>query len=308
VERILVLGYNALDVVVPVSGYPPADSKCELEAIHLGGGGPAATAAVALARLGATVSLITPLCDDVPGAMQRAELEAAGVDLSRSPTVGGGATPRAVILVDAACEERTIFWSRGGVPRLSAADVSPAWLEGCDLFYTDGHEPAAGAVLAGAARRLGLPVVLDAGNVREGTHELVALATDVIASSGFVVALTGERSPLAALRALSRLGPERVGATYGRAGCVALCGDELQHVPAFDVPVLDTTGAGDAFHAGYALARARGLGLRACLEHGSAVAALKCRDWGGRRGLPTADEVAALLATGRRRAERPPLA
>jgi sugar/nucleoside kinase (ribokinase family) len=72
-------------------------------------------------------------------------------------------------------------------------------------------------------------------------------------------------------------------------------------VPAFDVPVIDTTGAGDAFHAGYAFARAKGEDLGSCLEWGSAVAGLKCRDWGGRRGLPDRSEVVQLLAAGIRR-------
>ena len=66
------------------------------------------------------------------------------------------------------------------------------------------------------------------------------------------------------------------------------------------MPVKDTTGAGDAFHAGYAFALADGLEFRACLDWGSAVAGLKCRDWGGRRGLPYLQEVLRLIETGSR--------
>jgi sulfofructose kinase len=98
-----------------------------------------------------------------------------------------------------------------------------------------------------------------------------------------------------------------VATTHGRAGCLALVDGRLEHVPAFAVPVLDTTGAGDVFHAGYAFARAKGHPWLACLEFGAATAALKCRDWGGRRGLPTLVEVEELLRTGARRSDSPGL-
>jgi len=88
--------------------------------------------------------------------------------------------------------------------------------------------------------------------------------------------------------------------TFGEEGALGLEGDRVLPVPAFVVPVLDTTGAGDAFHAGYAFARGCGKGFRACLDWGCAVAGLKCRDWGGRLGLPDVREVGTLLATGTR--------
>ncbi len=306
---ILVLGYNALDVTVPVAGRAIRDSKCEVPAIGIGGGGPGATAAVTLARLGARVRLVTVLGDDVGAEIQRAELMAAGVDLSRAVTVPGQATPRAVILVDPAAGTRTIYWSRGKLPPLDPDAVDPGWLAGCDLLYCDGHEPAAAARLATAARGQGLPVILDAGGVRPGSRELVAQCTDVISSEVFAPRLTGLAGPREALHALRALGPARVAMTFGPAGVLALAeaGDHLFHVPAFRVPVRDTTGAGDAFHAGYAFARARGDGWPQSLELGAAVAALGCTGWGGRGALPDLATAEALCREGERRMERPPL-
>ncbi len=304
-STLLVVGYNAWDVIVPLPALPASDTKLETPGLLTGGGGPAATAAVALARLGAQVRLVTPLADDPPGLSQRRELQAAGVDLSLSPTRAGAASPVAVILVEPS-GARTILWRRGGLPGLAPAETAAAWLDGVDVLLCDSHEPAAAAALATAARARGVPVVLDGGTARQGLAELVPLCDDVIASSVFAPALTGERDPIAALRALAARGPARVAITYGSAGCLALAQDAPFHVPAFDVPVRDTTGAGDAFHAGYALARAEGRPFAESLAWGSAVAALKCRDWGGRRGLPTRSEVEALLRDGCRRAERPP--
>lgn len=297
-RRILVLGYNAFDMIVPVSGLPVSDQKTEVSRVITGGGGPGATAAVAMAKLGAEVQLVTPFADDVPGQIQRAELRAHRVDISLCPIMKDFQSPQAVILVDEARAHRTVFWSRGDLPQLDASGVSPDLLNETDLLYTDGHEPESTLRLARVALERGLPVVMDAGSVRTGSAEVVACCTDVISSRGFAPALTGHSDPLDALRALRDLGPPRVAMTFGEDGILGLVEDRPICVPAFSVPVTDTTGAGDAYHAGYAFALAQGLDFADCLEWGAAVAALKCRDWGGRRGLPDRDEVFHLLATG----------
>ncbi len=306
--RILIVGYSAFDVTVPVATSVPADAKREVTAIRFGGGGPGATAAVCLARLGATVQLVTVLGDDHPSTMQREELLDAGVDLTGTRVAAGHRSALAVIHVDRDRQTRTVFWSRGDLPRLRPDEVDPAWLDRCDLLYHDGHEPEATLALAGRARERGLPVVMDAGAVREGSAEVVAASTDVLSSRGFAPELTGNDDPAAALRALRRRGPSRVAMTFGEAGVLALAEDDdrVDHVPALAVDVVDTTGAGDAFHAGYALGRVRGDAWYDALALGAAVAALKCRGWGGRAALPTLAEAEALRADGRRRRERPP--
>ncbi len=299
--RVLVLGYNAWDVSLPVARMPRQDQKCEVAAIRFGGGGPGATAAIALSRLGARVKLVTVMGDDLPAAWQRHELLAAGVELGDCPTVPNSETPKAVILVQPVSGERTIFWSRGALPRLDPATVDRDWLDDQDLFYTDGHETAAAVVLAREASRRSLPVVMDAGSVRPGSAALVAEVTDAISSAGFAPQLTKCQDLPGALRALRRLGPQRVGMTFGEKGALALVNDRIRHVAAFEVAAVDTTGAGDAFHAGYAWARADGRGFLDCLEFGSAVAALKCTAWGGRQGLPDLAAVETMLRTGSRR-------
>jgi sulfofructose kinase len=298
--RILVVGYNAFDVIVPAGKFPAPDEKAEVSRVITCGGGPGATAAVALARLGAEVKLITPLTDDLPGRLQRDELLAAGVDLTGSPTIAGRDSPKAVILVDEGRGTRTIFWSRGDVPQLESGYGAPELLDHIDLLYTDGHEVEVSLRLARLARERDLPVVMDAGSVRAGSAELVACCTDVVSSRGFAPALTGHAAPLDALSALRDMGPERVAMTFGSEGVLGLENDRPLQVASFTVPVKDTTGAGDAFHAGYAFALAQGREFDSCLDWGSAVAGLKCRDWGGRLGLPDLQEVQSLLANGKR--------
>jgi sulfofructose kinase len=301
IPSILAVGYNAFDVVVPVADFPLPDSKAPVEEILIGGGGPGATAAVAMARLGARVKLVTALTDDLPGRLQREELNQAGVDLSLSPILCGGRSPKAVILVDPRTQERTIFWSRGELPLLDPGLVDRQWLDGVDLLYCDGHECSFAARLADEARKRQIPVVMDAGSVRDGSAELVTRCTDVISSESFAPALTGHADPTEALENLAARGPERVGMTFGSDGLLGLVEGRPTAWPAFQVSVLDTTGAGDAFHAGYAFATARGQSFPDCLEFGAAVAALKCRNWGGRRGLPFPGEAEELIARDQRR-------
>ncbi len=294
--RVLVVGYSAFDVNLSVRDLAVPDAKQEVEAIRLGGGGPGATAALALTRLGAQVRLVTPLTDDLPGRCQRDELLAAGVDLGLAPEYPGYQSARAVILVHPATEERTIYWSRGDLPHIPAAQVDTAWLEDTDLLYLDGHEPEAALALAPLARRLGLPVVLDAGTVRAGSRELVAACSDVIGSRRFAPDLTGKEDPVTALQLLKEMGPPRVGMTFGKGGVLGLADEAPVAVPAYDVSVVDTTGAGDAFHAGYALALAHGQDFPTCLRWGAGVAALKCRGWGGRQALPDLSSLMAFLS------------
>jgi ribokinase len=242
------------------------------------------------------VRLVTPLTDDLPGRCQRDELLAAGVDLGLSPEYFGHQSAKAVILVHPETEERTIYWSRGDLPHISANEVDPAWLDQTDLLYLDGHEPEAALALAPQARRLGLPVVLDAGTVRTGSHQLVSICSDVMGSRRFAPDLTGEEDPFAALQLLKEMGPSRVGMTFGKGGVLGLDDEAPVAIPAYDVPVVDTTGAGDAFHAGYALALAHGQDFPTCLRWGAGVAALKCRSWGGRQALPDLPGLTAFLA------------
>ncbi len=296
--RIMVLGYNAWDVNLPTRNIPGPDTKFEVDRIRCGGGGPGATAAFAMARLGAVVKLATQLGDDLPGRQQREELTSAGVDLSPSKVSHGYESPKAVILVNPESGSRTIYWARGDLPELTPDRVDLNWLADVELFYTDGHETLAACKLAAEARRCSLPVVMDAGSVREGSAAVVELATDVISSEIFAPTLTGSANPADALRELRSRGPRLVAMTFGARGVLALVGQSIRHIPAFDVPVVDTTGAGDAFHAGYAFARATGRGFVDCLVYGAAVAGLKCRDWGGRQGLPTAPEVEELIQNG----------
>ena len=160
--------------------------------------------------------------------------------------------------------------SLGGIATL-VESLLPLLRDRVDLLYVDGHETQASVLMAEAASGRGIPVVMDAGSVRAGSRELVTVCTDVIGAEGFAAELTGREDFLAALRDLQASGPERVGTTFGAGGVLGLDGENVVTTPAYEVRVLDTTGAGDVFHAGYAFARALGEDFADCLALGAAV-------------------------------------
>jgi sugar/nucleoside kinase (ribokinase family) len=163
----------------------------------------------------------------------------------------------------------------------------------------DGHDTQARARVAREAREVGTIVSLDIDNVSEGLAELLPFVDVLISSQEFPRRLTGIDDEHAALVELkTRLGQDTVvGMTLGERGAVIFHDGVLIKSPAFPVPggCHDTTGAGDAFHAGFIYGLLRGEEIEGCLTTGCAVAALKCRALGARTALPTTLELERLL-------------
>ena len=133
---------------------------------------------------------------------------------------------------------------------------------------------------------------------RETLMQLVPLASHIVASEPGAHLLTGMVEPAAAARALADTFGVFVAVTAGDRGSwwVERGDPKVQHTPAFDVAVVDTLAAGDAFHAGFAVGLAEGMANAAMMRFASAVAAIKCTRFGGRIGAPQRAEVDAFLA------------
>jgi sugar/nucleoside kinase (ribokinase family) len=272
--------------------------KVRVDRVVRQGGGPAANAAVGLARLGASVAWAGAVGADALGRAQLDELAEERVDVSAASVIDGIGSFVSFILVDRASGSRTIFSAPGGRPLAPAENARlPAPLP--HLLLIDGWGGPAQRRVAELARAAGVPVLLDAGSLRDDILEIVPLAEVVIASTPFADALSGSGRHDAALATIRAMGPRLVAITRGEKGCLAVAGrsGDPFEVAAFPVQVVDTTGAGDAFHAGAAWALLRGKTWGRALEFGAAVAACKCRREGAREGLPRAGEVDRFLDT-----------
>jgi sulfofructose kinase len=298
---VLCVGLSCLDLVWHVARFPPVGSRTEASAHHRHGGGPAATAAVAAARWGASTRLWAVHGDDDAGRSLRDELAAEGVDVAEVRVPAGARSFVSAVLV-APDGERWIFPYRG-----EGLDDDPAaWplarVAEADAVLTDLRHPRLAEAALGAARAAGVPSVIDLGNLRH--VELTAEADVIIASREAAEEALGRagdadgRDPTeraeAALEAVRRREGQTVAITLGEEGVLYDAGRGLRHLPSLPVETRDTTGAGDVFHGVWAAALAAGLDADACARHASVAAALACRA-PGRTAIPSGDEVRRML-------------
>jgi len=279
------LGQSSLDYIAFVDGFPQEDTKAEVTDFTVQGGGPVATALVSLSRLGVETFFAGRVSDDRAGLEIRAGLKAEGVDVRGLKVRKGGSSQVAFILVNRKTGARTILWQRPTVAPLSPSEVSPSFVKGKDFLLLDGLMLDSSMKTAKAARAAGVPVMLDAGRVRPGMMELASLSDYIVASEEFARGLG--LSPLEALKRLSKFRPKAATVTLGAKGSVTWAGGARFRQSAYKVCAVDTTGAGDVFHGGYAYGVLRGWDIRKTVRFASAFAALKCLKPGGRLGIPT---------------------
>jgi len=296
---VLCHGLVASDFLVRVPFPVPRDRKVIVDHVERQGGGPAANAAVALARLGVRAAFAGAVGDDALGHEQRSDLARENVDVDAVGTIAGVPSFVSFILVDSSDGARTIYSAAAGRPLLPvSAPPLPSPLP--QLLLVDGwggpHQPLAAA----AARAAGVPVLLDAGSLRDDTRALLPLADVVIASEVFAAAWAGKGRETDAVRALLEGGAALAAITRGERGAVAGAAgeDDLFEVPAVAVDAVDTTGAGDAFHGAAAAGLVWGWTWEESLRLAAWAAARKCTAPGARSGLPRRSELPPRSAFG----------
>jgi sulfofructose kinase len=289
------VGHCAVDYLGVVPRYPEVDSKEEIAEFSQQGGGPAATAIVTLACLGVPTRIAAKISDDHFGDFILDGLQTLGVDTTHMVIAPGFVSPFSFIAVEGTSGKRTIFWTRGSVPALEPDEVSPRILDGASCLIIDGHQPAAQVKLAEEARSRGIKVVLDAGALREGMGDLVSLSHILIASERFATEVAPAAELESTLAELGSMGPEMCVITLGLEGSIGTDGTRIVRTPAFEVDVVDTTGAGDVYHGAFLYGVREGWPIERLMRFASAAAGLKCRTLGGRAGIPSLEEVLAVL-------------
>ena len=292
------LGQATIDFLGVIPSFPAPDSKCELSSLTMQGGGPVATALVTLSRLGIRTAMVGMVGDDDFGLSIRDGLAKEGVDVSRLEVAGGGRSQAAFIAVHPDTGQRTIFWHPGLETDLDPARVDPLFIAQADLLHVDGLKLKASLAAARAARRAKVPVVFDAGTLREGYLELVSLTDYLICSEKFFLDFHAGQDIRHGLSRLLALGPRQAVVTVGPGGSYGFDGRIWHHQPAWRVKVVDTTGAGDVYHGAYMYGLLKRWDMPACMGFASATAALKCGQIGGRSGIPNLTQIRELMGTG----------
>ncbi|MEW6441905.1 MAG: PfkB family carbohydrate kinase [bacterium] len=290
------IGQCSLDFLCTVDRYPGPDTKCEFRELVIQGGGPVATALVALARWGCSTRFSGVVCPDSFGSQILSGLEEEGVDVRFVTRRAGGRSQFAFICIDEN-GKRTIFWRRPEALPLQPNEVPEDFLEGIRVLHLDGLFAEASRSAALKARRLGIPVVLDAGAVRPGMLSLIRHTDHLICAEEFARQFDPGAPLSAVLRKLKQMGPQVVCVTLGERGSACLWEDTPYHLPALPVRARDTTGAGDVFHAGYIYGLFRSWPPGDRFRWAAAAAALSCLQIGGRSGIPSPASVEERLGS-----------
>ncbi|MNZ46548.1 sugar kinase [Lelliottia amnigena] len=293
--RIACVGITVLDRIWYLADLPKEGGKYVANNYTEVGGGPAATAAVAAAKLGADVDFIGRVGDDDTGSRLLAELESLGVNTRFTRIFKGARSSQSAVLVDAS-GERII----ANYPSPDLAEEAD-WLQDIDFSQWDvvladvrWHDGAKQALTL--ARQQGVTTVLDADITPQDIAELVALSDHAAFSAPGLQRMTQIAEAESALKKAQTLTNGHVYVTQGKDGCYWLEKGALSHLPAFQIDVVDTTGAGDVFHGALAVGLAQNQPAQEAVRFASAVAALKCTRPGGRAGIPDCDQTRSFLS------------
>jgi sulfofructose kinase len=295
------VGLNATDTIIRLPSFPAFNSKMEFRVSQVLAGGQVATAVTACARWGLKARYVGKIGDDPAGLLQQGEMRKAGVE-AHWILVPQCQSQSAFILVDDPTGERTVLWKRDPRLELRPEELKRCWIVNAKHLHVDGHDCASAAQAARWAREAHIPVTADLDNLYAGVEALLEHVDYAIASKEFPARLYGSGDPLISLPAIaSRFGCRLTAATLGADGVLAWDGRRFHYAPAFEVKAVDTTGAGDVFHAAFAYSLLRGDTLPRSLEFSSAAAGLSCTAVGARGGIATIEKIEELVREGRRR-------
>ena len=300
-DGIAVLGVFVADAAFRTPRRPRLGETVLGESFALGPGGKGSNQAVAAGRLGARVRFVTRLGDDAFADLAERTWRDAGVEpvVTRDPASYTGA---ACIVVDTASGDNAIVICPGAGGELAPGDVDAAAdaIIGAAVFMTQLEQPVAAAARGlTIAREAGVTTVLNPAPGLALDDGVLALADVLTPNESEAAALTGlEVASLDDARraadALIARGAGRVVLTLGAQGALVHGGGESVHLPAVDAgPVVDTTGAGDAFSGGLAVALARGDDLLEAARFGTRVAAVAVTRHGTAAAMPSADDLIA---------------
>src|SRR5882757_8271159 len=293
------IGENATDIVLRLAEFPARDGKTNTVSRAVRLGGQVATAVVAVASWGLRTRYIGAAGRDHHGHLHQAALRALGVE-SHLRRVSGAESRLSYILVEHATGNRAVLCHRDASVTIARSYLKKEWLQRSRLLHVDGESPEASKLAATWAREAGVPVMCDLDVFRDELRSLLPRVDYPVLSVGILEGLGGSNDPLIALPNIqAKYGCKLACTTMGEHGALAWDGQNFYYAPAYRLAVVDTTGAGDLFHAGFAYGLLRGWDTQRVLEFGCAAAGLNCMAHGARGGIGSPRTIERLRASGK---------
>jgi ribokinase len=297
--RIVIVGSSNTDMVVRVEQLPLRGETVLGEKFFMTAGGKGANQAVAAARLGAAVTFVARLGRDMFGERALAGYRTEGIDVNYIARDEEEASGVALIVVDRDAENM-IAVASGANGRLSPADIAAAEpaIKGADCVLLQLEIPL-DAVRAAIelAKKHNVRVILNPAPAQRLPTDLLRRMDVLTPNESEALGLTGGKIYRSkdTLARLSALGPSGIIVTRGAQGCDLLIDRQRQHVPAFVVKAIDTTGAGDAFNGALAVALAHGWPMIEAVRYANAASAISVTRFGAQTAMPTDSEVQDFL-------------
>jgi sulfofructose kinase len=290
------VGLNATDTVISLSSFPERGSKVEYRDRVVMPGGQVASTIVACQTWGLRSRYVGKFGDDAAAKLHKDAFTRLGAE-AQIVTVPGALSLHNVILVDTS-GDRTVICQRNERMVLQPEELKREWIVSARALHVDGHDTAAATLAASWAHEAGIPVTADLDDPYPGIDDLIANVDYLLVNCDFSCRLMDDRNLERSLRRMqARYGCRMTAATLGEEGVLTWDGKQLVHSAAYRVPVVDTTGAGDIFRAGFLYGLLQDWPLERQLDFSCAAAAMNCMGSGARGGIKPVAEIENLMTT-----------
>lgn len=293
---VLIIGRNCVDYISVVERFPMEDEKVALGQRLMEGGGQGGTSACCVSRLGGSTALITSVGDDERGRYCLQRLNDFNVDTRYVEIIENAQTPLAYIFVNRGNGKRTIIYEPSQLPDLVLPKSLDSLLYSAKTLSLDPQTTTLGKEIKERIHPEA-KLVYDCERWKDGLEDMMDIADFFIPSSAFfdsVPNLFTSSEIIDNIAKLDNMTRGQLIVTHGAGGAYYPLDASLFLVAAPEIDVVDTTGAGDNFHAAFALSISRGFDLHSAVKFSVAVASLSCQAYGGRNAVPTVDQALAL--------------
>ncbi len=283
--KILVTGVAVIDFVFQMDEFPDRPEKYRTHEAVISGGGCAANAAVAIARLGGQAMLSSRLGADGVGDMIVQDIETEGVDCNLVKRFEEGRSSFSSVYLNRAGERQIMNFRDPELP-MNAEWLAAQIPDDLHAVLADTRWPQGAVVAMEAAKKAGIPGIMDAEAPVDEAREALKLASHVAFSAQGLADFSGSEDLKKGLETAAEELGGWLCVTNGEFGVETLAANKRSHIPAFPVEAVDTLGAGDVWHGAFALKLAEGTAEEEAILFANAAAAIKCTKLGGRLGTP----------------------